>query len=62
MTCVVCLDRERDALLMPCRHSVLCLMCAFQVRECSGECPYCRRGIEDIMELQKPNRYGEMLE
>jgi hypothetical protein len=62
MTCVVCLDRERDALLMPCRHSVLCLMCAFQVRECSGECPYCRRGIEDIMELQKPNSYVDMLE
>jgi Zinc finger, C3HC4 type (RING finger) len=50
--CVVCMDRKRDALLMPCKHRVICLMCAFQVQDCSGECPYCRRGIEDIMHLQ----------
>ena len=51
--CVVCLDRKRDALLMPCRHRVLCMMCAFQVQEeCSGECPYCRSAIEEVMHLQ----------
>ena len=51
-TCVVCLDRPQAALLLPCRHTVLCLMCAFQVQECSGECPFCRVKIEDILSLQ----------
>ena len=48
--CVVCLEQERNALLMPCRHRVLCMMCAFQVQDCSCECPYCRAHIEDIMQ------------
>lgn len=50
--CVVCMERSRDALLMPCRHKVLCMMCAFQVQDCSGECPYCRQVIEEVMHLQ----------
>jgi hypothetical protein len=50
--CVVCMGRHRDALILPCKHTVLCIMCAMQVREFSNECPYCRCRIEDILHVQ----------
>lgn len=50
--CVVCMERAQDALLMPCRHTVLCVMCAIQVREFSNECPYCRSNIDEILHVQ----------
>ena len=57
-TCVVCLDREREVVLDPCRHYCLC-------RECSNslsKCPMCRRRIEDVVDFteviaEDPPRY-----
>jgi hypothetical protein len=40
--CVVCLDRERDVVLDPCRHYCLCMECSDRLREC----PICRGRIE----------------
>ena len=57
-TCVVCLDREREVVLNPCRHYSLC-------RECSNSldiCPMCRapiQGVVDFAEVlaEDPPRY-----
>ena len=40
--CVVCLDREREVVLDPCRHFCLCKQCS----ESLGKCPICRQHIE----------------
>eukprot|EP00669_Euglena_mutabilis_P010801 TRINITY_DN5509_c0_g1_i1.p2 TRINITY_DN5509_c0_g1~~TRINITY_DN5509_c0_g1_i1.p2 ORF type:complete len:148 (+),score=24.54 TRINITY_DN5509_c0_g1_i1:658-1101(+) len=39
--CVVCLDRQRDCLLMPCRHLVVCQTCGDKL----GDCPVCRTAV-----------------
>jgi hypothetical protein len=44
-TCIVCMDRLRDVVLLPCNHFKLCSVCAQQM-EARGVldcCPYCRK-------------------
>jgi hypothetical protein len=47
--CVVCLDKSCDALLLPCKHAVMCVACAVLVKNSTGECPYCRESIDTVM-------------
>ncbi|KOO32995.1 sap DNA-binding domain-containing protein [Chrysochromulina tobinii] len=49
--CCVCMVTERSALLLPCKHAVLCQPCAATVRGSSGRCPLCRMGIEDVIQI-----------
>jgi hypothetical protein len=46
-TCVVCLEREREVVLHPCRHYCLCIECSDRLRQC----PMCRRRIEDTVDF-----------
>lgn len=48
-TCSICLDAERDCLLMPCRHNVSCTRCIKSVKNC----PVCRTPINDIIRIYK---------
>ena len=57
-TCVVCLDREREVVLDPCRHYCLCGECSNSLTEC----PICRKRIQkkiDFLEViaEDPPRY-----
>lgn len=49
--CVVCYRAERQSVLMPCKHAVLCATCTKAVRETSGRCPLCRAAIEDDLRV-----------
>lgn len=52
--CVICLARTPDCVLLPCRHLVICSVCADSVytdKSCS-KCPYCRATIETIFNLE----------
>lgn len=51
--CVVCFERERDVVLLPCGHVVLCQQCMqshFGI-EVNPPCPMCRTPIESHMLL-----------
>ena len=45
VTCVVCLSAERNMLLLPCKHLVLCSACAAKV----SVCPLCRSVVQDTV-------------
>lgn len=47
--CSICLDAERDCLIMPCRHNVSCTRCIKSVKNC----PVCRTPITDIIRIYK---------
>ncbi|GFR47662.1 hypothetical protein Agub_g9406, partial [Astrephomene gubernaculifera] len=49
--CVVCMDRPRSVLLLPCGHLVLCGGCVRAVRERGGLCPMCREKIGDVQDV-----------
>lgn len=49
-TCVVCMDRVPTVVLLPCKHMVLCRLCASQVT-C---CPCCRETAVEVFEPIEP--------
>jgi hypothetical protein len=47
--CVVCWERDRNYILIPCGHYMLCGTCACTTL--GKECPYCRKQIYDIQQV-----------
>jgi hypothetical protein len=45
LSCVVCLERPRTVVVLPCRHLSLCEMCAPAL----VECPMCRGAVSDTL-------------
>ncbi|CAC5417623.1 unnamed protein product [Mytilus coruscus] len=49
--CTICMDREKNAVILPCGHTT-CMECATEVYlESNQRCPICRADIEDINPL-----------
>ncbi|KAH8400448.1 hypothetical protein KR222_000011, partial [Zaprionus bogoriensis] len=51
MECVICLERSRNIVLLPCRHLCLCRHCS-QRLQCAEEavrCPVCRNHVDTSM-------------
>ncbi|XP_034473357.1 uncharacterized protein LOC117780804 isoform X2 [Drosophila innubila] len=49
--CVVCLERRRNIVLLPCRHLCMCKECSQQLPRFEGgdRCPICRDLVETVM-------------
>ena len=43
LLCVVCKERERGIVLVPCSHFTLCTVCAPDI----SECPVCRTDVQE---------------
>eukprot|EP00997_Jenningsia_sp_PLL12_P007790 NODE_4471_length_658_cov_47.558292_g3822_i0.p2 GENE.NODE_4471_length_658_cov_47.558292_g3822_i0~~NODE_4471_length_658_cov_47.558292_g3822_i0.p2 ORF type:complete len:75 (+),score=5.37 NODE_4471_length_658_cov_47.558292_g3822_i0:358-582(+) len=41
-SCVVCCQRQRNAILIPCGHLALCTVCALDLCDRGQPCPVCR--------------------
>ena len=48
LECTVCMENERNVMLMPCRHVATCAACASQLKGC---CPICRRPVESTHQV-----------
>lgn len=51
--CAICLTCPPDCVLLPCRHLIICLICADRIytdKSCC-KCPYCRTPIEAVLDL-----------
>ena len=48
-TCVICMDHEKDAVLLNCGHNCSCLNCANTL----SICPICRANIEKVIKIYK---------
>lgn len=49
--CVVCMEREREVLCLPCSHLCMCASCAGQVQARHGTCPMCHQQLEGVLEI-----------
>jgi len=47
-SCVICMDKKRNCVLIPCKHMCVCSGCA---KEGLVNCPMCREEITDSMEV-----------
>lgn len=45
--CIVCSERKRNVVLIPCSHSVTCIRCVKQISSTTNKCPVCRSEIVD---------------
>jgi len=51
--CLVCLESERDTILLPCRHSPVCEGCLLEIRK--PQCPVCRANLDGyIIHVDNP--------
>ena len=57
-TCIVCLDRMPDVVLVPCGHQNICGACAHQWNEEQKGCPIDRTKIIEILPLEKEEDDG----
>ena len=49
--CAVCMDKPRDAVLVPCGHASMCFSCASAVMAANRRCPICRARAENHVRL-----------
>jgi hypothetical protein len=50
--CVICMEREKNALLLPCGHLSACMQCIEMVKKSTKPlCPICRQAIEDVIQI-----------
>jgi len=53
-SCIVCLDRDREAILLECGHGGLCLQCATSLWNqgpAGRHCPMCRKVFSGVMKI-----------
>lgn len=43
LRCLICMDRARDTVIMPCLHFLFCKQCIDQHGKTSNQCPSCRQ-------------------
>lgn len=49
--CVVCQDREKCIVVLPCQHLCLCVQCTATVHRENGKCPICRQPLRKAMKV-----------
>jgi len=47
--CIVCMDHDHDAVLVPCGHYCMCEKCANHIHTTIHTCPMCRRRIDQVV-------------
>lgn len=50
LSCVVCLDRKKTVVVLPCRHLCLCRPCSQQLPNFQNSCPLCRNEITQTID------------
>ncbi|EQC25412.1 hypothetical protein SDRG_16739 [Saprolegnia diclina VS20] len=49
--CVVCYDRPKATVCVPCGHVAVCVQCAETLRRTTGRCPICRGEVREVVKL-----------
>jgi hypothetical protein len=49
--CVVCQDRNKCVIVLPCRHLCLCTECSVIIQTDHGTCPICRQNVRRTMKI-----------
>jgi hypothetical protein len=50
-TCLICWEKESDAILLECGHCGICIQCAQTLWHQTRHCPLCREGFAAIMHI-----------
>ena len=50
MVCIVCMEREKKVVLLPCKHMCMCKVCTDEIMADKAQCPVCREAVVDSFE------------
>eukprot|EP01017_Pseudomicrothorax_dubius_P009688 TRINITY_DN1333_c0_g1_i6.p1 TRINITY_DN1333_c0_g1~~TRINITY_DN1333_c0_g1_i6.p1 ORF type:complete len:677 (-),score=99.08 TRINITY_DN1333_c0_g1_i6:48-2078(-) len=59
--CLVCFDRQPDAVIMDCGHGGLCYECAVELWEKTDACYLCRKPLTQILQVDLATRAEDVL-
>ena len=51
--CLICLEENKDTLIMPCGHLCVCGPCGKALTEAKQTCPICRGAIQSLIPMKK---------
>lgn len=49
--CVICQERAKNVLLLPCKHVCLCTHCEYRLKNYGYKCPVCRTHVRETMKV-----------
>merc|ERR1712139_78770 len=49
VTCVICNERPRSTVVLPCSHFVMCGLCADDCKTRHGRCPMCMKAMDAVV-------------
>ncbi|KAF0690681.1 Aste57867_17936 [Aphanomyces stellatus] len=49
--CIVCLDRPKQVVCVPCGHVAACVVCAEHIQQTTRKCPICRTDVRELIKL-----------
>lgn len=52
--CLICIERERNVVVQPCNHLVMCKECSQRNYENADKCPICRETIVNVITIFRP--------
>ena len=58
--CSVCLDKDVFTILIPCKHSIMCVDCLVQIMNSTNQCPCCRSFIDTFISEYSETEYANM--
>jgi len=53
--CLICFDKQPDAVFMECGHGGVCYECSLEVWKATNECYLCRKPIAQVLQLDLKN-------
>ena len=53
VSCIICLQSQRDYAFVPCGHLCICKDCAISVANLDDRCPICRSNATHVMRIFK---------
>ncbi|EJW73140.1 hypothetical protein WUBG_15954 [Wuchereria bancrofti] len=51
--CRICMNSKVNCVIYTCGHMSMCFECATETWHLNGECPICRKKIEDVIKIYK---------
>ena len=47
--CLICYNKKCNTIILPCKHSFACVLCANHIKENEKRCPICKNEVDDVM-------------
>ena len=47
--CLICYNKKCNTIILPCKHSFACVLCANHIKQNEKRCPICKNEVDDVI-------------